>query len=120
VKVCCSRDVTSTNFNCPSACATTLGCGHECPGTCGSCHQKNENGEPVVKHTSCSKVCGRRYGTCNHTCSKKCHDGEDCGPCTSDCEVSHYPITLSNLFENATSTAWSVSVIPSPNLIFHR
>lgn len=92
VEVCCSRDVTSTNFNCPSACATTLGCGHECPGTCGSCHQKNENGEPVVKHTSCSKVCGRRYGTCNHTCSRKCHDGRDCGPCTSDCEVSHYPI----------------------------
>lgn len=96
VETACSRDVTSAFFSCPTACNTTLACGHPCPGTCSRCHQKDANDQPIVKHLSCSKICGRRFGTCNHTCPRPCHDGKECGPCQSLCEVrcAHSQCTL--------------------------
>ena len=87
VEVPCSRDVTLTFFNCPIACNEILACGHTCPGSCSRCNQRNANDQPVVKHLSCSKICGRRSATCNHTCTRLCHDGQPCGPCQSRCEV---------------------------------
>ena len=87
VEVLCSWEVTSTTFNCPTACNTTLTCGHPCPGTCSRCHQEDANDQYVVRHVSCSKICGRPLGTCNHTCPRVCHDGNPCGPCQAPCEV---------------------------------
>ena len=96
VEVLCSRQVTSTTYSCPTACNTTLACGHPCPGTCSRCHQDDANHEHVVKHVSCSKICGRPLGTCNHTCPRLCHDGKPCGPCQAPCEVrcAHSRCTL--------------------------
>lgn len=96
VEVPCSRDVTSALFSCPIPCNTMLACGHPCPGTCSSCHQKDANDQPVVKHLPCAKVCGRRLGTCNHSCPRLCHDGKECGPCQAPCEVrcAHSRCTL--------------------------
>ena len=87
VEVPCSRDVTLTSFKCSIACNEILACGHPCPGNCSRCHQKGADDQPVVKHLSCSKICGRRSATCNHTCTRICHDGQPCGPCQSPCEV---------------------------------
>ena len=88
VQVQCSQDVTEEEYRCPSPCGTTLTCGHPCPGSCGRCNIKDNEGNPLVAHSKCDKVCGRRFGTCNHTCPKRCHDGSDCGLCMSRCEVS--------------------------------
>ncbi|KAH8600108.1 hypothetical protein B0O99DRAFT_503550 [Bisporella sp. PMI_857] len=95
IKVSCSQDVSSPSFECPTACATNLPCGHRCPGTCGRCSGKDTILHPT-EHQKCTKVCGRRFGTCNHTCKRPCHDGTDCGPCFSPCEVrcSHSRCTL--------------------------
>jgi hypothetical protein len=94
VEVPCSQDVTSSSFRCPTACGIDLACGHRCPGTCGQCYRKDADDQPVVKHASCTKVCGRRLGTCNHICRRLCHDGADCGTCFSACEVSRRYLTL--------------------------
>ncbi|EFR02412.1 NFX1-type zinc finger-containing protein 1 [Nannizzia gypsea CBS 118893] len=88
VEVPCFRDVSSKAFLCPTACEASLLCGHRCPGSCGKCHNN--------EHQKCKKICGRRFGTCNHTCPRTCHDGTDCGPCLAPCEVkcSHSQCTL--------------------------
>ena len=96
VEVACARDVASA-FSCPMPCNSTLACGHSCSGTCSKCQQKDSNMRIVVKHLPCSKVCGRRFATCNHTCPKTCHDGKECGPCLAPCDVrcAHSKCTLS-------------------------
>ena len=86
VKVPCSVDVKSEFYRCPIPCATTLPCGHICPGSCGSCNCRDAEGRTSASHQKCTKICGRPFGTCNHTCLKLCH-GKDCGPCLSPCEV---------------------------------
>lgn len=78
VDVPCFRDV-SIAFLCPTKCEASLPCGHRCPGTCSKCYDS--------EHQECTKICGRRFGTCNHTCPRTCHDGTDCGPCLAPCEV---------------------------------
>lgn len=88
VEVPCLRDVASSNFTCPTNCQSILACGHPCPGTCGQCNRKEDANRVKVEHRRCSTVCGRRFGTCNHTCPRPCHEGKDCGPCMADCEVS--------------------------------
>jgi hypothetical protein len=88
VEVRCYIDVNHEKFLCPSPCAGILPCGHGCPGTCGRCTQKNAEGQDIVKHVQCTKVCGRKHGTCNHNCKKACHGGGDCGLCQQPCEVS--------------------------------
>lgn len=87
VEVACPQEVSSSSFSCPTACGIVLACGHLCPGTCGRCFRKDTKDLPFVKHISCTKVCGRRLGTCNHIYRRSCHDGTDCGPCFSVCEV---------------------------------
>lgn len=87
VSVHCHEDVTRDNYLCPVPCSTPLGCGHICPGTCGRCNVEARTQDHVVTHLQCDKPCGRRFGTCNHVCPKRCHDGTDCGLCLSKCEV---------------------------------
>ncbi|UPX11033.1 uncharacterized protein EKO05_0001659 [Ascochyta rabiei] len=87
VKIKCSVDVDSERFVCPSLCPEVLLCGHQCPGSCGSCKQKNTEGEATSKHAACKKKCGRKHGTCNHNCKRICHGGGDCGLCQQPCEV---------------------------------
>ncbi len=92
VKVPCFRDVTSDTFSCPSKCVEILSCGHPCPGTCGRCRKEDEDGTVLFfHHQKCDKPCHRPYGTCNHRCSKTCHEGQDCGTCVKKCEVSSPP-----------------------------
>lgn len=55
VEVSCSRDVTSAFFSCPTACNTTLACGHPCPGTCSRCNQKDANDQPVPDPATTAK-----------------------------------------------------------------
>src|SRR5947209_16803651 len=50
-------------------------------------HKADVDNQLIIEHQSCTKVCGRLSGTCNHTCGKRCHSGRDCGPCQSRCEV---------------------------------
>ena len=79
VRVECSEDVALDSFSCKTACGDDLECGHKCTSQCGTCKKK---GHPV-----CTKVCDRRYRACNHRCTKKCHQGRDCGACERPCEV---------------------------------
>ena len=88
VEVPCSKDVTSPLFRCPTACGTILSCGHFCPGSCGRCKKIDGVNQAIISHMPCKKICGRRFGACNHSCQRECHDGKECGPCPSDCEVS--------------------------------
>lgn len=85
VQVPCGRDVTVESYKCPTPCCQLLSCGHFCPGTCSRC--KPRPGELTTKHQACGKICGRKMGTCNHTCRKRCHLGQDCGTCLAPCEV---------------------------------
>lgn len=88
VEIKCCIDVTHEKFVCPYPCAEILPCGHGCPGSCGECKGKNAEGQEDVKHVDCTKTCGRKHGTCNHNCKKKCHGGGDCGLCQQSCEVN--------------------------------
>lgn len=98
VTVPCSRDVDSQLFSCPNPCKSILECGHFCSGTCSKCQQRDANDRTVVKHVPCTstKTCGRKFGTCNHTCPRPCHNGEECGPCLAPCEIrcAHSKYTL--------------------------
>jgi hypothetical protein len=87
IQIQCWQDVTSAGFICPTSCESDLACGHRCPGHCGRCRRTDADDQPVFKHSMCTKVCGRRFATCNHTCPRTCHDGKDCGPCLLPCEV---------------------------------
>lgn len=96
VQVQCSREVNKEDYRCPSPCRVTLACGHPCPGSCGRCNIKDEEENSVVKHSKCDRTCGRGFGTCNHICPRRCHDGSDCGLCTLGCEVS----TMNSLYQS--------------------
>ncbi|KAH8689897.1 NFX1-type zinc finger-containing protein 1 [Talaromyces proteolyticus] len=85
VQVQCSQEVNEEKYLCPDPCGTILTCGHPCPGSCGRCNIKDSL---IAEHSKCDRICGRRFGTCNHTCPKTCHDGSDCGLCMSRCEVT--------------------------------
>ncbi|KAF1956385.1 hypothetical protein CC80DRAFT_563213 [Byssothecium circinans] len=87
VKVKCYQDVTTDWFRCPTPCGVHLTCGHTCPGTCGRCNTTDVSGGIVIQHAKCTKVCGRPFGACNHTCQQSCHSGTDCGLCHNQCEV---------------------------------
>lgn len=97
--VCCSEDVTLSNFKCPTPCKTLLPCSHDCSGTCGRCTIKDKDNQVIAKHIACTKKCGRKMGTCNHNCIRFCHDG-DCGLCQQPCEVrcvyQHFYCTATN------------------------
>lgn len=85
----CYQDVTCDTFKCPVQCSALLECGHPCQGTCGTCNIPASEGHPqAVKHSECPRVCGRRFGTCQHRCESRCHGGKDCGLCLKPCEVS--------------------------------
>ncbi|KAK4101149.1 hypothetical protein N658DRAFT_426189 [Parathielavia hyrcaniae] len=87
VSVPCHTDVASKLFRCSTTCTENLECGHQCPGTCGRCRKEDDGGKVSFKHQQCSTPCGRAYGTCNHRCSKPCHEGMGCGTCSETCEV---------------------------------
>lgn len=91
VEVPCHRDVRARKFRCTTPCQELLACGHQCPGSCSTCRKEEEGdggGGVRFEHGKCNKNCDRPFGTCNHRCTKACHDGEDCGSCELTCEVS--------------------------------
>ena len=85
----CSQDVAGDKFRCPNPCEAILSCGHPCPGSCGRCDKTSIEGHRIVEHFKCDRACGRHFGTCSHTCTRRCHDGSDCGLCMANCEVSN-------------------------------
>lgn len=87
VQVSCFKDITSSDFRCPAPCTELLACGHKCSGDCANCLDDVSDETRVFKHISCTKICDRPYGICNHRCPKTCHDGEKCRPCDAKCEV---------------------------------
>jgi hypothetical protein len=123
VSVKCSQDVTKIGFWCTTSCKAPLPCGHPCPGSCGRCNRKAADGNPIVRHQTCSEKCGRKMGTCNHVCDRLCHDGTDCGLCPKLCEVgkqfccqvqmsntrSRYAASITNVRTSAMNLAHPVS-----------
>ncbi|KAL3444860.1 hypothetical protein BJX65DRAFT_319748 [Aspergillus insuetus] len=65
-------------FCCTEPCQEILSCASQ---------PKREAGPKKTMHQKCKVICGRRYGSCHHTCPRTCHDGEDCGVCHAKCEV---------------------------------
>lgn len=91
VKTQCSKDVNAKGYSCMTPCTELLACGHQCPGTCGSCStpkKEDGSGRKTAEHQKCKKRCGRPSETCGHSCGKGCHIGEACPPCEKRCEVS--------------------------------
>jgi hypothetical protein len=113
VTVKCSQLVTrESGFKCPTSCGIPLPCGHPCSGTCGLCNIKDPDGAPIVKHVVCAKPCGRKFGTCNHNCSRPCHSGTDCGLCHNPCEVCIvYPKFLGVLLLRIRCVLYSLHLI---------
>ncbi|CAG8022577.1 unnamed protein product [Penicillium salamii] len=87
IKVSCFKDVTTPGFRCPEPCANVFTCGHMCSGICADCLLTVLDGKKLFEHAVCEKLCDRPRGVCNHRCSRKCHEGKDCGSCEAKCEV---------------------------------
>ncbi|KAK4445672.1 NFX1-type zinc finger-containing protein 1 [Podospora aff. communis PSN243] len=94
----CSKDVNARVYSCQTPCAELLACGHQYPGTCGSCTPKtiDGNGRKAAEHRKCRKRCGKPRDTCGHTCGEECHVQcphsrcsrpcqEPCTPCIEPC-----------------------------------
>jgi hypothetical protein len=109
VEIKCSLDINDEKFRCPLPCTEHLSCGHQCPGSCGRCNQKNATGQSTVKHCECTKICGRKYGTCNHNCKRKCHGGSDCGLCQQPCEVSFTSAVIQSMRTVINTTRYVAS-----------
>jgi hypothetical protein len=103
VEVLCTQDMNSISFKCPIACGANLVCGHPCPGTCGRCNGKDAATNLTIKNQKCTKIWGRRSGTCNPTYRRPCHDGTDCGPCFSPYEVRFNFLNLQTRNRNTYS-----------------
>ena len=85
IQVHCYRDINLVQ--CHIQCEKILECGHPCRGTCGRCTYIGNDEKIIVQHARCIVLCGRHFGTCNHSCSRPCHGGSACGLCPSPCEV---------------------------------
>jgi AAA domain len=94
VKVLCHTDVEKKTYRCTQPCGQLMECGHACSGSCSDC---NNLESAHVSHQKCEVVCGRRFGSCNHTCEKSCHSGKPCQHCEKNCEV------CADLFRGNTS-----------------
>ena len=92
VMVECHEDVASASFHCPVRCGSPLECGHACPGTCGSCRSETSDGSVTFAHQGCQTPCQRPHRTCNHRCSRVCHEGQECGSCQQPCQA-RFPYT---------------------------
>ncbi|KAK0707378.1 hypothetical protein B0H67DRAFT_587383 [Lasiosphaeris hirsuta] len=87
VTVPCYENVNAFNYRCTAKCGNFRPCGHSCPSQCFRCNAR-ENGEITEQsHGVCTVLCGRKYQTCCHSCSRPCHDGSQCGSCNEPCEV---------------------------------
>lgn len=82
----CSVDVLDPDYKCPTTCGSDLKCGHSCTRTCGVCNTVVD-GRRRIDHGICKKKCGRGFTTCNHRCTKPCHEGTPCGLCDTRCQV---------------------------------
>lgn len=84
---CCQKPA---DFKCRERCETILPCGHQCESKCRQCTREqiqNEHTTVVSVHGKCSRVCGRNYTNCSHTCNLTCHGAVKCPPCTQPCEI---------------------------------
>lgn len=87
VTVPCCTPLGGMVYQCREPCGSDLDCGHACSKKCYQCRSKNifgRVGEP--EHGKCTKICGRNYTSCEHTCQSPCHSG-NCEPCSAKCSV---------------------------------
>lgn len=87
LEILCFQDVATPYFKCPTAFEIHLACGHRSQGSSGRCNGKDADMNPIVKHQKCTKIYGRYFGTCNHTCRSSCHDDTNFELCFAPCEV---------------------------------
>ena len=87
VKVRCHEDVTTANYRCTAICGHHRNCGHTCNSDCFRCNTREGAKKTRENHGVCQQRCSRNYSTCRHSCSKTCHDGTECPPCSEPCEV---------------------------------
>lgn len=87
VKVRCHEDVTRANYRCTAVCGHHRTCGHTCNSACFRCNTRENAEKTRENHGVCQQKCGRNYSTCRHSCSKICHDGTKCPPCSEPCVV---------------------------------
>ncbi|SPO02006.1 related to ECM32 - DNA dependent ATPase/DNA helicase B [Cephalotrichum gorgonifer] len=85
VEVECYRDIDSNPFSCPTKCRGSLNCGHECPGTCATCSNKDGHlacNKVQCQHSRCGSTCGCPCSPCIEKCTWSCKHR---GPCTMPC-----------------------------------
>jgi hypothetical protein len=87
VIVSCPTDVTAGSFRCMAVCGDPQQCGHSCESPCYKCKERQDGNVTKVNHGICAQTCGRKYTTCQHSCTKACHGEERCPPCPAPCEV---------------------------------
>ncbi|KAF8540975.1 AAA domain-containing protein [Trichophaea hybrida] len=93
VEAFCGTDTSDPRFLCPTPCLEQLYCGHQCGGTCGTCFALDDADDEhelvarTIAHQPCGNICGRGFTTCSHMCTKRCHEGTECGVCQAPCEV---------------------------------
>ncbi|KAI0189092.1 hypothetical protein EV127DRAFT_366835 [Xylaria flabelliformis] len=88
VKVPCHEDVSKNLYKCKARCGHSLPCGHLCSQSCGACIRILVDGNVTVEnHPPCNSPCQKGYSTCTHSCSRRCHPGEECSPCDKPCEI---------------------------------
>ncbi|KAH9900363.1 hypothetical protein F4778DRAFT_791649 [Xylariomycetidae sp. FL2044] len=86
-KILCHQYDGSPPSSCTETCGYLLDCGHTCNAACRKCRRR-ENGQIVAEiHESCRVVCGRKYSTCQHSCTSLCHGETPCPPCAEPCAV---------------------------------
>ncbi|KAI0451030.1 hypothetical protein F5B21DRAFT_528337 [Xylaria acuta] len=87
VKTPCHEDITKNLYKCKAKCGYPLPCGHSCSRSCETCRTRVDGKVTIEFHPPCTNPCQRDYSTCAHSCSRRCHPGEECSPCDKPCEI---------------------------------
>lgn len=66
----------ASDGGCQEACGSRMPCGHTCEK---ACHVIDH--DHIEEFRKCDKPCDAIVCELNHRCSKKCHDGKECGKC---------------------------------------
>lgn len=89
LKSSCHIDVSSEAYVCSAMYGANLPCGHRCPMSCLTCTTRKKDAEEgaevtyEIKHRACNCVCGAKFTGCSHSCTRACHQGSECPPCSA-------------------------------------
>jgi hypothetical protein len=79
--------IAAAKYCCTAKCGLIHPGGRRCKSLCSICTIRKGGGVTKQDHDISQPICGRSYSTCSHSCSKTCHDGDQCPPCDEPCEV---------------------------------